>query len=218
MAEESPPKSRKRIGFLLVAAVCIAVTVFALIFLVVIPSSNKPTATTTLGVANSQAPPYYLQMPGGGNSKILVTSTTSFYGTYPFNSAQPVYSAGASPIPTSVIQKGDPCFIVNITIQNNYSSNNLPPDQPTTSLPDGTTITANYPHVYVYVTAKIYDKQGHSISATDVTPPYGFSYGGAYAFLNNGESGTITIYLATSSHDISRFDIIARYIGSTVLP
>ena len=86
------------------------------------------------------------------------------------------------------------------------------------TLPNGETYTANYSHVYIYLTAQIYDKRGNAISATDVTPPFGFSNGGANTFLNSGENATLTIYLATSRQDIDHFDIIATYIGASTLP
>ena len=148
-----------------------------------------------------------------GNSSIFLTSATSAYATYPFASA-----VSPKPGSTPVILKGGPCFIINATIRNDYTLENLPPNQAGTKYyANGTTTNAPSVGVYVFLTASIYDKQGRIIQATDVTPPYGFPSGGAFVYLPSGENATLTIYLATSHQDINHFDIILRYVGTIPL-
>jgi hypothetical protein len=197
--------SKKALAILLV--VIVAVTVGTVVFLQLTMKSMVsvgPSAAIVEPAASS-----YLD-----NSSIFLVSATSAYGTYPFKSA-------VSPRPgsTSAIQEGDPCFIINATIRNDYTLENLPPNQMGTEyFANGT--AANIPSVgaYVFLTASIYDKQGRIVQATDVTPPYGYPSGGAFVYLQSGENATLTIYLATSQHDINHFDIIIRYIGVIPLP
>jgi hypothetical protein len=148
------------------------------------------------------------------NSSIFLISATSAYGTYPFVSA-----VSPKPGSTPIILKGDPCFIINATIKNDYTLENLPPNQAGTKYyANGTTTNTPSTGVYVFLTASIYDKQGRIIQATDVTPPYGYPSGGAFVYLQSGESATLTIYLAISQQDINHFDIILRYVGTIPLP
>jgi hypothetical protein len=63
---------------------------------------------------------------------------------------------------TPGVQKGDPCFIINVTIRNNYSAEN--------PLPDHNLFNMSNPDANVYLTAQIFNSQGQ-IKATDVTPP-----------------------------------------------
>ena len=148
------------------------------------------------------------------NSSIFLLSATSAYGPYPFASA-----VSPKPGSTPVIQKGDPCFIINATIRNDYTLENLPPNQAgTVYYANGTATNTPSESVYVFLTASIYDKQGRIIQATDVTPPYGYPSGGAFVNLQSGENATLTIYLATSQQSISHFDLIIRYVGVIPLP
>lgn len=147
-----------------------------------------------------------------GNSSIFLVSANSFYGPYPFASA-----VGPPPGSTPAIEEGNPCFIINVTIRNDYTSENLPPNQVPQYYANGT-VAKPTAIVYVFLTAAIYDKQGNVIQATDVTPPYGFNNGGAYASLQSGQNATLTIYLATSHKDVDHFEIVLRYVGNIPPP
>ena len=190
----------------IVIVIIIAITVGTVVFL-------QLTKTSMFNVGPSAAivepAPYsYLE-----NSSIFLISATSAYGSYPFT------SSSLEPGSTAVIQKGDPCFIINATIRNDYTLENLPPNQEgTTYYANGTTTNTPSAGVYVFLTASIYDKQDRIIQATDVTPPYGPPSGGAFVYLQSGENATLTMYLATSQQDIDHFDLIIRYIGTVPLP
>ena len=197
--------SKKALAILLV--IIIAVTVGTVIFLQLTEKSMVsigPSAAIVEPAASS-----YLD-----NSSIFLISATSAYGTYPFTSAVSP-KLGSTP----VIREGDSCFIINATIRNDYTLENLPPNQEGTEYyANGTTVNIPSAGVYVFLTALIYDKQGRILQATDVTPPYGYPSGGAFVYLQSGENATLTIYLATSRQDINHFDIIVRYIGVIPLP
>jgi hypothetical protein len=116
-----------------------------------------------------------------------------------------------------VIKEGNPCFIINATIRNDYTIENLPPNQITMYFANGTAAPKSA-HAYALLTAKIYDKQGNVIQATDVTPPYGLANGGAYASLDTGQNATLTMYFATSQKNVDHFEIVLRYVGSLPPP
>ncbi|MGA3289525.1 MAG: hypothetical protein ABSD42_04720 [Candidatus Bathyarchaeia archaeon] len=59
------------------------------------------------------------------------------------------------------VQKGDPYFIIKVTIRNDYSAEN--------PLPDQNLYNTSNPDANVHLTAQIFNTQGQ-INATDVTP------------------------------------------------
>jgi hypothetical protein len=194
---------RKALAILL--TMIIAVTVGVVVFLQLTEKSTI-SITPASAVVEPPAPGYI------GNSSIYLVSTSSFYGPYPFASA-----VGPPPGSTPVIKEGNPCFIINATIRNDYTLENLPPNQVTLYYSNGTAESKSA-HVYAFLTAKIYDKQGNVIQATDVTPPYGFWNGGAYASLGSGQNETLTMYFATSQKNVDHFEIVLRYVGSLPPP
>ena len=144
--------------------------------------------------------PQYLPYNGTESSIFLVSATPSL-GPYPGPSVKQMGN-------TPGIKKGDPCFIINVTVRNDYSSEYPPPFQ--------NIYNVTNPDAYIFLTAQIFNSQGQ-VNATDVTPPYPpVPYPGAYTSLASGENATVTIYLATSHRDISSFQIILEYVG--VLP
>ena len=189
------------------AALLIAVIIVAIELVVFLQLSRGPTFRLGPSSATFEpAAPSYLD-----NSSILVVSASSVYGRYPFE------STSLLPGSSAVIHGGDHCFIINVTIRNDYTLENLPPNQVVVTYPNGTTIN-DTASVYVFLTASIYDKQGKIVQATDVTPPYGPPSGGAYAYLQSRENATLAIYLSTSRQYIDHYDIILRYVGTIPLP
>ena len=197
--------SVKALSILLVIIVAVSV---ATVISYQLTQKSKVNVGSSSAVVEPAAPSYL------DNSSIFLTSATSAYGPYPFASAVSP-KLGSTP----VIQKGDPCFIINATVRNDYTLENLPPNQEgTTYYANGTATNTPSADVYVFLTASIYDKQGRIIQATDVTPPYGYPSGGAFVNLQSGANATLTIYLATSQQDIDHFDLIIRYVGVIPLP
>lgn len=166
---------------------------------------GQPRATPVNNpIANVEpVPPQYL--PYNGNaSRIFMVSATPAYGSYP---GPTVPQMGGTP----GVKKGEPCFIINVTVRNDYSAEN--------PLPDHDIFNYSNPSASFFLTAQIFNSKGQ-ISATDVTPPYPpVPYPGALVYnLAGGNSTTVTIYLATSHQDISRFEIILEYVGSVPPP
>jgi hypothetical protein len=192
--------TKKALAILLAIIIAVAIGVAVSIQL-----TGKPRVKASEAYAEP-VPPSYLD-----SSSILLLSTASSYGSYSFANA--ILYPGSTPI----IEKGNSCFIVNATIQNDYSLRNLPPNQITLNYPNGT-VSNESTSAYVFLTAAVYDKQGNVIQATDVTPPYGPPSGGAFVNLESGENATVTMYLATSRQDIDHFSIVLRYVGVVPLP
>ncbi len=171
--------------------------------------ANLTSTVTNLSTALpiiQQPLPYYLPYPTSFNenstSQILVISATSKYGNYPFQPSNP-YVGYVPPI-----QLGDPCFIINVTVRNDYSS-----ETPFPANPEGN----NTGLVYAWLTAEIFNAQGQ-INATDVTSipirPPGV---GVLLTLTIGESESGTIYLATSNRSITGLEIVLSYITANTL-
>ena len=147
--------------------------------------------------------PQYLPY-NGTESSIFLASATPGYGPYPGPSVKQMGN-------TPGIQKGAPCFILYVTIRNDYSEENPPPYQKLFNITNA--------DVSAFLTAQIFNTQGQ-VNATDVTPPYPpVPYPGALVYnLASGNSATVTIYLATNNRDINRLEIILEYVGSIPPP
>jgi hypothetical protein len=195
--------SKKALAILLATIIIVAVGVVV---------SRQLIEKTSLSATPSSAAVEPAALGYLGNSSIYLISATASYGPYPFASA-----VGPPPGSSPAIEEGNPCFIINVTIRNDYTLKSLPPNEVTQYYSNGTAVepTAS---AYVFPTATIYDKQGNIIKATDVTPPYGFWNGGAYASLQSGQNATLTIYLATSHKDVNHFEIVLRYVGNIPPP
>jgi hypothetical protein len=149
--------------------------------------------------------PHYPIYPSfnGDESKIYLANANGTYGAYPFAS---VPQMGSNP----GIEKDAPCFIINLTVRNDYTDQN--------PLPGSDLWGRNNTDASIFLTAKICNAQG-AIAAVDVTPPYpGIPYSGAYIGLSGGETTTKTIYLATNHTDIDHFEIVVEYIGAIPPP
>lgn len=103
-----------------------------------------------------------------------------------------------SPRGPPVVEKGEPCVIINVTIRNDYSAQN-PPQAPQPHNPGQT---------WVFLSAEIFNGQ-NQINSTDLlrvgNPPDSV----AYASLDSGENATLSIYLGTTSRmEITSFQIV----------
>lgn len=189
---KSPQRGRKRRKKILLGAsfamVCVALAVWAAVAI-----QSPPPEGPATDVKPTSA--HYL-----GSSKIYMVSATPRYGHHP----------GISGVTTTtpLVQEGDSCFIINVTVRNDYSTEQPPPI-------DGTLETGSA--VFI-VTAKIYDRNGQQIDAQDVTNPYMMPIHIPQHELQYGESESLDIYLATSRRDIGSFDIVMLALGTIPIP
>lgn len=201
MVTNSTSQGRKKLRTVLSVAFLVVFLFLAMSFFFFLFAPRNPIPTLTAPTVTSSTP-FYLPYQGNTSHILLVTATAA-YGTYPGPS---VPQMGSTP----GVKKGDPCLIINATIQNDYSTANPLPDQNVFNL---TNSSAN-----LYLTAQIFNNHGQ-VKATDVTPPYPtVPLNGAFVSLASGENATLTMYLATSHMDLTHFTIVLEYVGSVPPP
>jgi hypothetical protein len=191
----------------MIFAVIIAVLVILLSAFWIIPqihpASTQP-VTGSVSTITQSVGGYYLQYSPLLNygfdsnvSRIFVVSANASYGVYPYDTRT---AFGGSSI---VVKNGEPCIIINVTILNDYSTQNITPafnPQNSTS-------------VQVCLTAQLFNGE-KQIKTTDLLiVGLPANAPGANAWINYGENATISIYLATKNTDITSFQIVPRYIG-----
>ncbi len=147
--------------------------------------------------------PHYLVGSSGNESRIFLVSATPSYGTYPFQDAH-----GLPGKPD--IHTGDPCFIINVTIRNDYTPQNpLPYYQGSVK-----------EVAFIFLTAKLYDSNGTIIETTNVTPPYPSpsQFGAPLTSVPYGEEFSFKMYLAPANQNVDHFSIEMLYLGSIPPP
>jgi hypothetical protein len=179
-------------GKIIILAVIIAILVILLSAFWIIPQIHPASISAPIA-SNATSPSGYYLPYEGNNSKIFLVSANASYGNYPYPTVT-LFNG-------SVVKNGEPCFIINVTIRNDYSIQDPPPYS-----------QSNNPTLaYVFLTAQIFNGK-NQINAMDITPPVNMANGGAYAPLSSGENATLTMYLSTNNRDITSFQIVARFI------
>jgi len=106
------------------------------------------------------------------------------------------------------VHDGDPCFILNATVRNDYTAETLWSDED--SPPD---LFNNH----VKLTAHLYNQQGR-VDAFDITYPINSHHGGHVFKIEPEETRSVELYLATDRKDIERYEIYVTYIGPVMEP
>ncbi len=158
---------------------------------------------------------YYLTFRGN-TSKIFVVSANVSSGSYPFDTRTSMGIINGKPAGKIAVIKGEPCIVINVTLRNDYSVQNLPPNQITLYYSNGT-VAPKSAQVYAFMTAEIFSGT-KEINSTDLVhldlPPDAWSE----TWMNGGDEGTISIYLAVTSHEeITGFQLDAIWIGELPL-
>lgn len=133
--------------------------------------------------------------------KIYLVSANARYGTY--------QGPSGHPMGVPVVNEGDPCFIINVTVRNDYNTQQRPPNSA------GFNDTG---HTYICLTAQLYDKSGTQIEALDVTEPYVLPFNRPQHSLEYGQTASFDIVLATPRHDVDRYELQMLYIGAIPAP
>jgi hypothetical protein len=143
---------------------------------------------------------YYPSFKGEKETMIFLVSTDNpRYGFY--NWSDDEWWGGE-------VHEGDPCFIVNVTARNDYTTDPIWTDED--SPPD-------MYNNHVKLTAHLYDQQGR-VDAVDVTYPINSFHGGHVFKVEPEETHSVTLYLATDCKDIDRYEIYVTYIGPAMEP
>ena len=134
-------------------------------------------------------------------TKIFLVETNPRYGYYneTINPSNPAFPE---------VHKGDPVFIINVMLRNDYTEDNPPPGG----------FDYNNASIIILKT-QLYDKNG-AVEARDVTPPYpgGFHVSSQSYEIKRGETTSFSIYLLTSNREIDRFELYIYYIYSSPMP
>ena len=127
-------------------------------------------------------------------TRIFLVSDTAYYGYSNETRKSP------NPAEGNLISKGDPIFIINVTLRNDYNPENpLTPSQ------------NNY--AFIFLTATLNSQNG-IVNAKDVSPTNtGFPPIGAFLGLNSGETASVEIWLATSNRNIVSYELNLSVFG-----
>jgi len=178
---------------ILIVATAISLIIVATSVSVILYTQNLPEPLPVKAVN-----PQYL----GGTRIFLISGETS-YGYYPTETNQVT-------LHETVVQKGDPCFFINIKIRNDYTSAS-PVDNYSNSSGK----------VIVHLTALLYDPNGTAINSLDVTLPNHnpiWGYNVPAIGLDSGETSEYQIILKTASRNIDHYNIVLYYVGSIPVP
>ena len=143
----------------------------------------------------------YLTYPLGEEETMifLVSTDNPRYGSYSWSDCE--WFGGE-------VHKGDPCFIVTVTVRNDYTTDSIWTDEDS---PPG--LYNNH----VKLTAHLYNQQGR-VATVDVTYPINSLHGGHVFKIEPEETHSVNLYLATDCKDIERYEIYVTYIGPAMEP
>jgi len=140
---------------------------------------------------------YYPSFKGEKETMIFLVSTDNpKYGFYNWSDSD------------GDVHEGDPCFIVKVTVRNDYTTDPLWTDE--------ASLSGLYNN-HVKLTAYLYNQQG-KIDAFDVTYPINSYHGGHVFRVEPEETHSVDLYLATDCKDIERYEIYVTYIGPAMEP
>jgi hypothetical protein len=163
----------------IILAVILAVSFLLVSEFLVIPQVFHKSSLAVTPVIGPIQPAAGYYLPYRGNiSRIFVVSVNISSGLYPYPTRSAIGQSGGPP----VVEKGEPCVIINVTVRNDYSAQYPPPAQ----FPNSPTPA----FAWVFLTVKIL--HGNiEINATDLTQVGLFHNSWSFASLNSGKTATI---------------------------
>ena len=179
---------------LLVALAVVVVSVLGLYYW------NTLFASSNTSNIEGPSPSYLTDLRGNEMKIFLVSTDNPRYGFC--NWSYTGYGYGAE------INEGDPCFIVNVTVRNDYTTDPLWTDED---------FPLDLYNNHVKLTAHLYNQQGR-VDAVDVTYPINSLHGGHVFKIEPEETHSVDLYLATDCKDIERYEIYVTYIGPAMEP
>lgn len=198
-----------RTGIFLVIAIAVAATVLIAFFATRAssPSTSELFANGVTPVSAHYLTYYPSHLTYGGNeTKIFLLSADARYGSY--NQSFQTLFGGE-------VHKGDACFIINVTIRNDYTKEQHGPggysDRPDDPFPSG---------YFISLTAQLYNKEGQAVGRVMTPPPLLGSLQGGFieTSLKTGETTTFDIYVAYEKQDIDHYELYIFNIGPAPTP
>jgi hypothetical protein len=128
-------------------------------------------------------------------TRIFLVSATTYYGY----SNETLKSW--NPTEGNIVNKGDPIFIINVTVRNDYN-----PENPLPLSTDN--------HAFIFLTATLYSKNV-TIKAKDVSPtnPEVGPFLTAFVGLNSGDTASVEVWMATANRNIDHYEINLDVFG-----
>lgn len=131
--------------------------------------------------------------------------------------ASPRYGYYKNQTSSGRIRKGDPCFIINVTVRNDYTEEQPPPHQ------WGYDYNFSRFGYYVYFEALLYSNNGEvDVRKVAVDQMPGSFVGSSVAVnfirIDSGKTRNFDIYVATDNRDINRFELYVYDVGGQLVP
>ncbi|MCW4009467.1 MAG: hypothetical protein NWF05_02455 [Candidatus Bathyarchaeota archaeon] len=148
--------------------------------------------------------PHYLVYSSGNESKIFLLSAEPSYGYWTQNDTHMDWFSNGP-----IIHKGDPVFVVNSTVRNDYTQNDKA----------GVVSAVNsYNHSEVSFAVKLYDKNNNTINALQAYPRVDTRLGSNVFSFERGRAEPFELYFATANRNIDHFEIVVLYVSSMPPP
>jgi len=144
--------------------------------------------------------PHYLAFSSGDESKIFLESTKASYGYWSLNDTHMDWFTNGP-----IIHKGDPVFIINATVRNDYTQN----DQYKVDSSNRSSVVLN---------VKLYDKDGAVIDALQAYPQVDTRLNGHIFRFNSGETFSFGLFMATNNQNINHYEILVATVSSMPPP
>lgn len=168
------------------------------------PATPTPAVTSSSPIEVQPAELGYLRL-SSELTKIYLVSTNASHETYPVDLIQQWTNV-------TVVRKGEPCFVLNLTLRNDYALND--DTAPAQKIP-----FLNYTGtMWMTVSVALFDEDGNKINATDITyaatpMPNAGQFG-----IRIGENEAVDVVLATSSQNIDNYNVTLGYLGILPIP
>lgn len=176
--------------------VAIAVIALSTVFLGVFLNSESNFSASNIKPVNSN----YLYYSSGNASKVFLVSAEPMYGYWTQNDTQMDWFTNGP-----VIHKGDPVFVINVTIRNDYIQN----DQ---SKVNSDNIS------FVVPTVRLFDKNNNTIVALQAYPLVDTRLNGHIFGFDSGKTTSFELYFATSNRKIDHYEILVETVSSMPPP
>jgi hypothetical protein len=161
-------------------------------------------ATNLQQISSQYLPGYVFQRISNTTSGTIFESATRIFLVFATTYYGYANETVKSPNPTegNIISKGDPIFIINVTLRNDYKPQNPLP------------LSADNNYAYIFLTATLYS-QNVTINAKDVSPtdPQVGGFLTASLGLNSGETASVEVWMSTANRNIDNYKINLDVFG-----
>ena len=185
----------KKTTLAIILIFAIAVTLFGVFWGVTLNSGSN--------LSTSNVKPFhsiYLNYSSGNVSKVFLVSSEPKYSFWTQNDTHMDWFTNSS-----VIHKGDPVFVVNATVRNDYTQN----DQ----------YRVNSDNVsFVVLTVKLFDRNNNPIDALQAYPQVDTRLNGHIFGFESGKTTSFELYLATGNRNIDHYEIFVEVVSSMPPP